>query len=73
MSDQAFIDKRRAWLDLRKKLDDRQADIDLRSAAHLRREGDPPTRRQLEEIDDLMAEVHQARAEVDMMILDIAT
>jgi hypothetical protein len=73
MSDTDFLAKRDAWLKLRKQLEEAQEEIDLRTAAFLRSEGEAPSRRRLEELDDLLAEVHEARGEVDQMIMEHAT
>ena len=72
MSDKVFLEKRNAWLELKKTLDDLLEEIDLRTAAHLRQEGDPPTRKMMEEADNLLAEVSQARGEVDMLVVELA-
>jgi hypothetical protein len=72
MSDREFLAKRKAWLKLRKELEDAQEEIDLRTAAFLRSEGEAPTRKMMCRIDDLIGEVHEARCELDKVILDHA-
>jgi len=72
MSDTEFLAKREAWLKLRKELEDVQEEIDVRTAAFLRSEGEAPTRQMMCRIDDLLSEVHEARCELDKMILDHA-
>jgi hypothetical protein len=72
MSDTAFLEMRNAWLALRKELEDAQEEIDLRTAAFLRSEGEAPTRQMICRIDDLLGEVHEARCELDRIILDHA-
>jgi hypothetical protein len=70
MSDNEFLAKRAAWLDLKKELDVAQEDLDRLTAAYLRSEGAAPSRKELERLDELLAEVSQARSEVDQLILD---
>lgn len=72
MSDIEFMARRKAWLALRSELERAQEEIDLCAATHLRGEGNAPSRRALERVDDLLAEVHEARCEVDRLILERA-
>jgi hypothetical protein len=73
MSDTEFLAKREAWLKLRKELEFAQDELDRLTAAYLRSEGAAPSRNELERIDDLLAQVHEARSEVDRLILENAT
>jgi hypothetical protein len=73
MSDTEFLAKREAWLKLRKELEYAQDELDRLTAAYLRSEGAAPGRKELERIDDLLAQVHEARSEVDRLILENAT
>lgn len=72
MSDTEFLAKREAWLKLRKELEDAQEEIDVRTAAYLRSEGEAPSRQMMCRIDDLVSEVHEARCEVERLILEHA-
>lgn len=70
MSDGAFIEKREAWLKLKKEFDYAQEELDRLTAAYLRSEGAAPKRSELERLDDLLAQLHEARGEVDQLILE---
>lgn len=70
MSDSEFLAKREAWLKLQQDLDYAREELDRLTAAYLRSEGAAPSRKELERLDDLLAQVSEARSQVDRLILE---